>query len=341
LCADYVLGEKRKQRLALLESIVETSRAREVKEVNESPYRSPAKEPHNIASVFSLGMIVPLTKEQTQKEAPSNDAIAQSNLVSRPEGQTQTMAAEMYADEPLISSQSEAGAANGMFALENEDTLAELLQLPMVQKLGLKTIVLAGLELISSKENSAVNTQISNSDPSPGADPQVSQQFSVGIPLVPFHPTIDITTGILLRRHPNNEAYYHNARMIGLSLEQVIKPNCLSPFTTSFSAPHSTWDTLPSDLRPTHSQLHFPHHPFIDLIPFPWFRDRVISISMLDPMPFSRLELKVDILNGGLVCWKSRARASGQPWDQRSWEAAPWFLEKWAWLVEASFPSIK
>ena len=48
--------------------------------------------------------------------------------------------------------------------------------------------------------------------------------------------------------------------------------------------------------------------------------------------------LCLDMANDGMRCWGTtmgsvHGRGEGMPWDARSWEAAPWFLEKWRWLV--------
>ena len=47
----------------------------------------------------------------------------------------------------------------------------------------------------------------------------------------------------------------------------------------------------------------------------------------------------MDIIRGGLVCRHDRSKielgnGNGQPWDMRSWEAAPWFVKKWKILID-------
>ncbi|KAF2789394.1 hypothetical protein K505DRAFT_420514 [Melanomma pulvis-pyrius CBS 109.77] len=222
--------------------------------------------------------------------------------------------------------------------LEQEpgDDVDGLMDFAITKQLDLKTIILAGLKALAPQKGSSVVCQIV--DPGPGRSPssQTSHQPVFPSPdVVPFLPS-PLGNGISLRRQALREVYYQNAQAIGLSLEDIMLPGCSSPFSAPLSTPLTSIpaSSVPPDLRPTPSQLQFSHHAFIDLIPFPWFRDRVIVLSSLDPPAFDRAELKLDILNGGLVCWKSRARGAGQPWDRRSWEIAPWFLEKWGWLIE-------
>lgn len=88
-------------------------------------------------------------------------------------------------------------------------------------------------------------------------------------------------------------------------------------------------------LRPTASQITCLHHPWLDLIPFPTLRERIIIMSSTNPPIIDLIEFKNDVfLNNGLFCWHtSGKKGSGQPWDMRSWEAEPWFLRKWWTLL--------
>ena len=95
---------------------------------------------------------------------------------------------------------------------------------------------------------------------------------------------------------------------------------------------------LKTDLRPSPTQLIHRHHPWIDVLPFPTFRERVIKLVCSDPPMIDEDELCLDLLNDGLICWGSsmgggnRTTGSGAPWDPRSWEAQSWFMKKW-WVV--------
>ncbi|OJJ50731.1 hypothetical protein ASPZODRAFT_253711 [Penicilliopsis zonata CBS 506.65] len=140
-----------------------------------------------------------------------------------------------------------------------------------------------------------------------------------------------------------NLACLHNARSLGISIEEFYTFKCLtlcSPFYRRAS-PSDDPKTLlasvsdpgaPVHLQPTLAQVLFPHHPMFDLIPLPVLRERAITLAATSPGLFDPLDLKKDILRGGLVCWGGSG-GLGQPWDMRSWEAAPWFLHKWRLLV--------
>ncbi|KAI0905344.1 hypothetical protein F4823DRAFT_144219 [Ustulina deusta] len=90
------------------------------------------------------------------------------------------------------------------------------------------------------------------------------------------------------------------------------------------------------DLVPTPAQIAIPHHPSFDVIPWPDFRSNVCIALAQNPPSIDDDELCLDLMNDGVRCWGSttgdslQGRGKGAPWDQRSWEAAPWFLEKWA-----------
>lgn len=109
--------------------------------------------------------------------------------------------------------------------------------------------------------------------------------------------------------------------------EEVAKTSCTSEFSN-----------LKRNLQPCVSQIMYSHHPYIDLLPFPTFRERVIKLTCTETPMIDENELCSDLQNDGLICWGSSlgggssATGSGSPWDIRSWEAQPWFLKKW-WIV--------
>ena len=109
--------------------------------------------------------------------------------------------------------------------------------------------------------------------------------------------------------------------------ESAAKAACLSEFTS-----------LKSHLRPSATQLLHSHHPYIDVLPFPTFRDRVIKLACTEEPMIDEDDLCGDLHKDGLICWGSSlgggsaAMGSGAPWDIRSWEAQPWFLKKW-WIL--------
>lgn len=104
----------------------------------------------------------------------------------------------------------------------------------------------------------------------------------------------------------------------------------LSEIKTKFAA-------TPRDLQPLDIQITFEHHVYLDVLPFPMFRDKALKALTCDPPLFDEDELCVDItVNAGLVVWGSQGNDQGmeacRPWDMRSWEPKPWFLRKYWYL---------
>lgn len=138
-------------------------------------------------------------------------------------------------------------------------------------------------------------------------------------------------------------ACLQNAAMLGLTPATASHDDAESPFFSE-SARLEDMDQvqkgfghLKIDLRPTKNQLSRRHHPYLDVLPFPTFRERTIALLNVDPPIIDEDELCHDLLNDGLVCWGSApvvgSTGSGMPWDIRSWEARPWFLKKWWFLT--------
>jgi Domain of unknown function (DUF3425) len=135
------------------------------------------------------------------------------------------------------------------------------------------------------------------------------------------------------------------AMSLNLNVEFIRSSDWNSPFyrtTTLGDDPATLLATAqvpyaPTNLQPTLPQILFPHHAYLDLIPFPVFRARAITLANTAHGPCcDLLDLKRDI-NAGLVCWSPGNGTDGgnvQPWDVRSWKAAPWFLKKWRMLIE-------
>jgi hypothetical protein len=154
-------------------------------------------------------------------------------------------------------------------------------------------------------------------------------------------------------------AAFQNALSMGFDLPFIANcsGHCISPFYQPSLA--STTDptallqqgaastasfkntSIPIHLRPTLAQVLIPHHASLDLIPLPFLRERAILLSAAMPDTFNSWELKFDIYGrGGLTIWRRsqsgterRSNTMYQPWDMKSWEAAPWFLKKWTMII--------
>jgi hypothetical protein len=136
-----------------------------------------------------------------------------------------------------------------------------------------------------------------------------------------------------------------NASSLGLPLEGLNYNSAESPFfrdSISESAAKmaclSDFPDLKTHLRSCATQLMYRHHPYIDVLPFPTFRERLIKLAYAEEPMIDEDELCKDLENDGLICWGSSlgggnaATGSGAPWDIRSWEAQDWFMKKW-WIL--------
>ncbi|KAI9733316.1 MAG: hypothetical protein M1834_003400 [Cirrosporium novae-zelandiae] len=144
-----------------------------------------------------------------------------------------------------------------------------------------------------------------------------------------------------LRIHSLNlyAACFINTDVLGVSRDDVHHPDVKSFFYQPGISPdhistyQQAFSHIKESLRPTSAQITHNHYFYIDLLPFPKFRERMIVLGSMDPPFFDEDELMCDIDNNGLICWGAVGGGTGAPWDIRSWEAEPWFLKKWSMLI--------
>jgi hypothetical protein len=135
-----------------------------------------------------------------------------------------------------------------------------------------------------------------------------------------------------------------NGEMLGISFSRLCDPETISPLYspgeragTAMCA--QTFHHTSPDLRPIAAQRRHSHHPWIDTMPSPTLRHRLLECLSTDPPLVDEDDFCGDLKDGGLICWGSTrspvntAYGSGAPWDVRSWEAQPWFLQKWWFLL--------
>ena len=103
----------------------------------------------------------------------------------------------------------------------------------------------------------------------------------------------------------------------------------------------SAWvQTLPKNLQPTAAQLTTPHHPIIDVLPWPAVRTRLIRMYSLssdlwprhpsDGTECSLVRMVYDMEDGGV-------RVMGfDPSDDCAWEVEQRFFEVWWWALDHS-----
>ncbi|KAH7355160.1 hypothetical protein BKA65DRAFT_394676 [Rhexocercosporidium sp. MPI-PUGE-AT-0058] len=82
--------------------------------------------------------------------------------------------------------------------------------------------------------------------------------------------------------------------------------------------------SLPPSLAPTLQQRYVPHRPYIDMIPWPSMRDRILS----SPSSINEMQFASDIAFSDIKVWGS------SPWDPVGWEVSPEFAKKWWFLMD-------
>jgi len=200
-----------------------------------------------------------------------------------------------------------------------------------------------------SQQISAVSprriSRISEADPLLDGNYDIPSQMHPESLLIMRHPYLPdpFMNTLQLARQSLFIAAMYNARALGIDLAQVMTPNYLSPFyrpTTPADDPKAlvaaaSNPSFPAYLQPTLPQILFPHHAYLDLLPFPVLRARAIAFAVTRPLMFDPKELKLDIyVNAGLLCWNTGKRnTSGHSWDMRTYEVAPWFMSKWKMLL--------
>ncbi|KAH6989157.1 hypothetical protein BKA56DRAFT_248726 [Ilyonectria sp. MPI-CAGE-AT-0026] len=132
-------------------------------------------------------------------------------------------------------------------------------------------------------------------------------------------------------------AIFANFSSLGFDFALFLDENSKSPFHGGLLDGGTVEADVPPSLRPISSQLSVPHHPYIDSLPFPTFRRRILAALSTDPPLLDEDDLCIDLMvRDGLVCWGSCDQGGmdrGTPWDSYSWQAKGWFLRKWWWLI--------
>ncbi|KAJ4855944.1 hypothetical protein T069G_09312 [Trichoderma breve] len=128
--------------------------------------------------------------------------------------------------------------------------------------------------------------------------------------------------------------------IIGLSSDNLIDDGALSPFSSyTYSAHNIPHFRLPKSLAPTALQRSIPHHPWIDILPYPQMRDNLLLLESGVSTTMEKRQYDADSLchwmvgldtcqkESGLILW-------GDPWDLASWEVTAEFLNEWGWTLE-------
>ncbi|KAF4468119.1 hypothetical protein FALBO_4994 [Fusarium albosuccineum] len=101
----------------------------------------------------------------------------------------------------------------------------------------------------------------------------------------------------------------------------LLQISCEVPTISTFNPPDAS---VPSPLKPTNLQKTVPHPSFVDVIPFPGVRNRILrSLAVIDLEKFT-----TDLTEGAFKVWGST------PWDGTSWEVSEAFAKRWWFLVD-------
>jgi hypothetical protein len=155
-------------------------------------------------------------------------------------------------------------------------------------------------------------------------------------------PSIPSDTYIRVHRCSLLNSFKANATMLGYTTDWVTTYGChlKSLWCQTLPQPQSQvgvrvdWkENIPAmmkvapDLAPTATQLQHPHLLYIDIFPFPDFREKMLALRAVRPKVFDEQNFMRDIDTGeAMCCW------GPTPWEKRSWEVQPWFLRKW-WML--------
>ncbi|KAF5545554.1 Aryl-alcohol dehydrogenase [Fusarium phyllophilum] len=137
---------------------------------------------------------------------------------------------------------------------------------------------------------------------------------------------------IIIRLNVLN-AIADNATAIGFPKESLCRDEFISPFC-QIGPIQLPSPSCPTSLQPTSLQRSTAHHPWIDLFPFPKFRDNVLD-GMQKGL-FDDDELCGDLLGveGAGVGEQPSLLVWTVAWDAKGWEVNAAFVKKWGSLIE-------
>jgi hypothetical protein len=213
------------------------------------------------------------------------------------------------------------------------------------QKYSLEDILITGIRTLSKGERQPRNDISANITSTTDTENDTRKVLPLTTPLETCEfPDIHLNT-IQLTTMSFVAACFANAAMLGLSPEILWDKTTQSPFYQAWvgnepseAANAEQFAHIKPLLRPSTTQLTHPHHPYLDILPFPAFRNRIIQLIQIQPPAFDPDQLCRDLRSDGIICWgstrsdRSDPMTSGAPWDIRSWEVKSWFLKKW-WML--------
>lgn len=129
-------------------------------------------------------------------------------------------------------------------------------------------------------------------------------------------------------------------------VDRLLNPNSASIFISNDGT--FTWHHLPANLQPTAAQLTLPHHPLLDILPWPKVRSKLIAMFSLPSSSrpvvesirhttrqegsgsteLTPFQLVCDLEDGGVKIWGS------DPSSEESWEVQQSFVDIWWWALD-------
>lgn len=128
-----------------------------------------------------------------------------------------------------------------------------------------------------------------------------------------------------------------NAMVLGISPESFLSTHSSSPFYHPFrteTAILAAVAGLPTSLIPTMAQLSYPHQAWIDCIPYPELRSRIILGSCHKPPLLDCLDLWHDFL----TLEDSPMLVTS---DAPNWQLPRTFLERWQMLLKIGLQDLQ
>lgn len=144
---------------------------------------------------------------------------------------------------------------------------------------------------------------------------------------------------VLIRLNAIN-AMVRNAAAMGFPAKGLCADDYVSPWSERgprpLPAPVLPLPSCPASLRPTEAQRRVEHHPWIDLLPFPRFRENVLRAVAAGLLDEDELCLDITEADAGVdeAGWERPALiAWGEGWDGGAWEVNTAFVRRWGWLL--------
>ncbi|KAK6535867.1 hypothetical protein TWF281_000117 [Arthrobotrys megalospora] len=203
----------------------------------------------------------------------------------------------------------------------------------------LKDIIEAGLEALAAKDRH-LDTRLSRSQKM--WDTSIEEISNAALAEMLLYTPSPCRTHINVHEITTFKAVVINAKAIGFwnPIPEDFKDPYKSPFVQSYFMNNQSvekvqqeYSNVVQSLKPSALQCRTPHKAYIDVFPFPGFRERVIKAAAGGHI--NELELCADLGKSALMCWgNGHGKYGGEPWNPKSWEAQPWFIEKWDSLID-------